>query len=363
MCRPYNEHEKYFYPARRWATLFFAAVVLQIPYVIYPCDTDVWLYIRVFGIVYYPFCFSVLFERYFKNRGFGKDVGSFLLVAVPSLFILGVLVLIILHGKEQLENVRTIILIPAGVLSILLTIYFVVVVKWLRRRIDEFHNQNFSNEDDFPYKFAKKVLYVPLIWIVLAWVIFVTGSRGFKIFYDILLTVWMVSFLCMILHPQRSWRNSEVDRLMTEIEREESSVMEEIEETAVREQPADGSLEEEQSGIVFTPDEISLKNEILSIVKRRYKEPNLKRTDIIDDIQYGRRRQAGAVVSKMGFYRMVNAFRLEHARLYKLSRPSATQDEIAEASGFKDRWALNNARKKVDNIDYGVVKDFLPTSV
>lgn len=253
MCRPYDEHERYFYPARRWATLFFAAVALEFPCVIYPCDTDVWLYIKIFGIVYYPFCFSVLFERYFKNRGFGKDMGSFLLVAVSSLFIVGVLLLIFLHGKEQLKDVRTAILISAGVLSVVLTIYFMVVVKWIRRRIDEFHNQNFSNEDDFPYKFAKKVLYVPLIWIVLAWVIFVTGSRGFKIFYDILLTVWMVGFLCMILHPQRSWRNSEVDRLMTKIEREETTVMEEVEVTAVQEQPANGSLEGEQKEVVFLP--------------------------------------------------------------------------------------------------------------
>lgn len=362
MCRPYDEHERYFYPARRWATLFFAAVALEFPYVIYPCDTDVWLYIKIFGIVYYPFCFSVLFERYFKNRGFGKDMGSFLLVAVPSLFIVGVLLLIFLHGKEQLKDVRTAILISAGVLSVVLTIYFMVVVKWIRRRIDEFHNQNFSNEDDFPYKFAKKVLYVPLIWIVLAWVIFVTGSRGFKIFYDILLAVWMVVFLCTILHPQRSWRNNNVNRLMTEIEREETNEMVKMEGAAVQEQLDEISPEEEKM-IIFTPDEISLKNEILSIVKMRYREPNLKRTDIIDEIQYGRRRQAGAVISKMGFYRMVNAFRLEHARLYKIKRPSATQDEIAEVSGFKDRWALNNARKKVDNIGYDAVKDYLPTSV
>ncbi len=253
MCRPYDEHERYFYPARRWATLFFAAVALEFPYVIYPCDTDVWLYIKIFGIVYYPFCFSVLFERYFKNRGFGKDMGSFLLVAVSSLFIVGVLLLIFLHGKEQLKDVRTAILISAGVLSVVLTIYFMVVVKWIRRRIDEFHNQNFSNEDDFPYKFAKKVLYVPLIWIVLAWVIFVTGSRGFKIFYDILLTVWMVVFLCTILHPQRSWRNSNVNRLMTEIEREETNEMVKMEGAAVQEQLDEISNEEEKMRLFLLP--------------------------------------------------------------------------------------------------------------
>ena len=367
MCRPYSEHEKYFYPARRWATLFFAAVALEIPYVVYPYDTDVWLYIRVFGIVYYPFCFSVLFEKYFKNRGFGKDVGSLLLIAVPSLFIFGVLLLIIMHGKEQLEGVRTTILISAGVLSILLTIYFMVVVKWLRGRIDEFHSQNFSNEEDFPYRFAKKILYVPLVWIALAWVIFVTGSRGFKIFYDILLAVWMIAFLCMILHPQRSWRNSEVNRLMAEIEKEEENDVEKVEEAGAAEAIEIGfssmGMANNGSSAVFSKQEILLRNEILAIVKQRYREPNLKRIDIIDEIQYGKRRQAGAVISKIGFYRMINAFRLEHARLYKLKRPSATQDEIAEVSGFKDRWALSNARKKVDNIDYEIMKDFLPTSV
>ena len=148
---------------------------------------------------------------------------------------------------------RTAILISAGVLSVVLTIYFMVVVKWIRRRIDEFHNQNFSNEDDFPYKFAKKVLYVPLIWIVLAWVIFVTGSRGFKIFYDILLTVWMVVFLCTILHPQRSWRNSNVNRLMTEIEREETNEMVKMEGAAVQEQLDEISNEEEKMRLFLLP--------------------------------------------------------------------------------------------------------------
>lgn len=366
MCRPYDEHEKYFYPARRMATLFFATVLFQFPYVVNPQDAGVWLYVRTFGAVLYPFCFSLLFDKYFRNKVVRFTLGGFLLSAVPVLFIVGMFLLVLFRKGElssSLLKEERVVCIVSGVLSILLTLYYMVVLKWLRRRIDDFHNQNFSNEDDFPYRFAKRVSYAPLIWILLSWVVLVTGSREFKIFTDLLFAGWMIVFLCVILHPQRAWNNSKVERLMTQIEREEADAAEEIEEVGMESQTEDSGGDADKDGITFTGNEALLRDEILAIVRRKYREPNLKRTDIIEAVQYGRRRQAGAVISKIGFYRMVNAFRLEHARLYKLKKPSATQDEIAEVSGFKDRWALSNARKKVDKVDFDGISDYLPTSV
>lgn len=367
MCRPYDEHEKYFYPARRMATLFFATVIFQFPYVVNPQDAGVWLYVRTLGAVLYPFCFSVLFDKYFRNKVVRFTLGGFLLSAVPVIFIVGMFLLVLFRKGELLSSLlkeERVVCIVSGVLSILLTLYYMVVLKWLRRRIDDFHNQNFSNEDDFPYRFAKRVSYAPLIWILLSWIVLVTGSREFKIFTDLLFAGWMIVFLCVILHPQRTWNNSKVERLMTQIEREEADAAEEIEEVCADTVTDAGAGDTADSeNITFTQNETLIRDEILAIVRQKYREPNLKRTDIIEAVQYGRRRQAGAVISKIGFYRMVNAFRLEHARLYKLKKPSATQDEIAEVSGFKDRWAFSNARKKVDKVDFDGIGDYLPTSV
>lgn len=366
MCHPYDEQEKYFYPARRWAAFSFAAVALQFPYVISPQDTAVWLYVRIFGAVYWPFCLSALFDKYFRNKEFKLTIFGLLWLVVPLICIVGGFLLVLFRRGAFLAGLlkyETTVCIISGVLSVMLTMYYLVVLKWLRRRIDNFHIQNFSNEDDFPYKFAKKVLYVPLIWILLSWIVLVTGSREFKIFTDLLFAGWMIMLLCLILHPQRAWRSSEVERLMTEIEREVASSVEEMEEVGSDSQIVDDVHDTGNEKITFTGDDLNLRDEILAIVRQKYREPNLKRADIIEAVQYGRRRQAGIIISKIGFYRMVNAFRLEHARLYKLKKPYATQEDIAEVSGFKDRWALSNARKKVSKVDFDGINDYLPTSV
>lgn len=63
----------------------------------------------------------------------------------------------------------------------------------------------------------------------------------------------MVVFLCTILHPQRSWRNSNVNRLMTEIEREETNEMVKMEGAAVQEQLDEISNEEEKMRLFLLP--------------------------------------------------------------------------------------------------------------
>lgn len=59
MCHPYDKQADFFYPARRQVTFYFAATVLQFPYILCPHDADLWFYVRSFGIIYYPMCADV----------------------------------------------------------------------------------------------------------------------------------------------------------------------------------------------------------------------------------------------------------------------------------------------------------------
>lgn len=46
MCQPYDKQADFFYPARRQVTFYFAATVLQFPYILCPHDADLWFYVR-----------------------------------------------------------------------------------------------------------------------------------------------------------------------------------------------------------------------------------------------------------------------------------------------------------------------------
>ena len=66
--------------------------------------------------------------------------------------------------------------------------------------------------------------------------------------------------------------------------------------------------------------------------------------------------KASHFVAGVGYYYLVNMFRLEYARLYKEAHPNAKQEEIAEEAGFSSRTAYYKAKKYVGEIDPEIVK-------
>lgn len=353
MCRPYDEQGSYFYPARRQATFFFSAVVMQFPYLLHPSDPDTWLYIRIFGIIYYPVCFASLFLRYFREKGIKCSWWGRFYFALPMLLLSVMLQFVLFHNGNFPPKAEEPFLYVMGVFSILLTCRFVKVAHWLKKKIDRYHNDNYSNESDFPYRFAEKVIYSPLVWIVVMWLLFITGSREVKIFIDLALAAWMVFFLTRILHPQRILRPQDVEQEIMRIEDEEKMRME-------VEKVSDNKEEEQEQNC--NPEKMeSVRKELLTVIRRRYKDSNLTRAQVIGEIEYGNRTLAGNIISEIGFYNLVNLFRIEHARLYKEANPAATQDNIAEESGYKDRFALNYAKKKVSKIDFP--QEWLTTNI
>lgn len=107
-------------------------------------------------------------------------------------------------------------------------------------------------------------------------------------------------------------------------------------------------------GDLHAPDlcceEGSVEDEVLSIIGRHFKEPHLLKTEVLSEVSRGNVRKADRFITLYGYYRLVNMFRLEYARLYKLSNPDAIQDLIASESGFTSRVTFYKARKSVGEI-------------
>lgn len=352
MCHPFDKQGDYFYPARRQMTFFYAATALQLPYVLCPADPGTWFFARSFGILYYPVCFAMLYHRYFQMGKMWRKVSSIFYFLTPFLLLGGLFTIVVFHAEEILLPYKLQWECVVGGMSILLSIRMTRVGRWLIRKVDEYHTQNFSSDSDFPFAFAKKILYLPVMWLLVMWTQFLVDSQLLKAFIDLLLAAWQIRFLCRILHPNI-------------VQSADNQTMEETNIKDIENADDEPELQKrnrENSRLQIKQENWeSVKNEVLTIVSRRYLEPSLKRIEVVRDVSSMNHTLAGTFITQVGFYRLVNAFRIRHYERLMASDSSANigQEAAAELCGFKNRWGLTNAKKRLKDFDYDLIEKYV----
>lgn len=203
MCRPFDQRSDYFYPARRQVTFFYAATALQLPYMLCPGDPGSWFFARSFGILYYPVCFALLYHRFFQMRHLWSKKLSIAYFCTPFLLLGALFVIVVFHQNVLLLPYKLTWECVIGCVSILLTYRLVKECRWVAEKVESYHTQNFSNESDFPFTFAKNMLYLPAVWLIVMWTLFLLDNQMVKAFIDLVMAAWHVLLLCRILHPSR----------------------------------------------------------------------------------------------------------------------------------------------------------------
>lgn len=399
MCRPFDQRSDYFYPARRQVTFFYAATALQLPYMLCPGDPGSWFFARSFGILYYPVCFALLYHRFFQMRHLWSKKLSIAYFCSPFLLLGALFVIVVFHQNDLLLPYKRLWECIMVCVSILLTYRLVKECRWVAKKVESYHTQNYSNESDFPFTFAKNMLYLPAVWLIVMWTLFLLDNQMVKAFIDLIIAAWHVLFLCRILHPSRPVSSKRSIDDMKTIEDEnmerilqENELLEKVVEATdnlILEEPCteDEADVTDEAGVTDENNETdeanerqlierngentrqriekekweSVKNEVLTIVSRRYLEPSLKRIEVIRDVSAMNHTLAGTFITQVGFYRLVNAFRVRHyERLMESDSTSNLGQEIAaEMCGFKNRWGLANARKRLKDFDYELIERYM----
>lgn len=399
MCRPFDQRSDYFYPARRQVTFFYAATALQLPYMLCPGDPGSWFFARSFGILYYPVCFALLYHRFFQMRHLWSKKLSIAYFCSPFLLLGALFVIVVFHQNDLLLPYKRLWECIMVCVSILLTYRLVKECRWVAKKVESYHTQNYSNESDFPFTFAKNMLYLPAVWLIVMWTLFLLDNQMVKAFIDLIIAAWHVLFLCRILHPSRPVSSKRSIDDMKTIEDEnmerilqENELLEKVVEATdnlILEEPCteDEADVTDEAGVTDENNETdeanerqlierngentrqriekekweSVKNEVLTIVSRRYLEPSLKRIEVIRDVSAMNHTLAGTFITQVGFYRLVNAFRVRHyERLMESDSTSNLGQEIAaEMRGFKNRWGLANARKRLKDFDYELIERYM----
>lgn len=399
MCRPFDQRSDYFYPARRQVTFFYAATALQLPYMLCPGDPGSWFFARSFGILYYPVCFALLYHRFFQMRHLWSKKLSIAYFCSPFLLLGALFVIVVFHQNDLLLPYKRLWECIMVCVSILLTYRLVKECRWVAKKVESYHTQNYSNESDFPFTFAKNMLYLPAVWLIVMWTLFLLDNQMVKAFIDLIIAAWHVLFLCRILHPSRPVSSKRSIDDMKTIEDEnmerilqENELLEKVVEATdnlILEEPCteDEANVTDEAGVTDENNETdeanerqlierngentrqqiekekweSVKNEVLTIVSRRYLEPSLKRIEVIRDVSAMNHTLAGTFITQVGFYRLVNAFRVRHYE--RLMESDSTynlgQEMAAEMCGFKNRWGLTNARKRLKDFDYELIEKYM----
>ena len=356
MCRPFDQRGDYFYPARRQVTFFYAATALQLPYMLCPGDPGSWFFARSFGILYYPVCFALLYHRFFQMRHLWSKKLSIAYFCSPFLLLGALFVIVVFHQNDLLLPYKRLWECIMVCVSILLTYRLVKECRWVAKKVESYHTQNYSNESDFPFTFAKNMLYLPAVWLIVMWTLFLLDNQMVKAFIDLIMAAWHVLLLCHILHPSRpvsskrsiddmkTIENENMERILQENELLEKVV--EATDNLILEEPCtedeagvtDEANVTDEAGVTDENNETdeanerqlierngentrqriekekweSVKNEVLTIVSHRYLEPSLKRIEVIRDVSAMNHTLAGTFITQVGFYRLVNAFRVRH---------------------------------------------------
>lgn len=208
MCRPFNENGDFHYPARRLVSFFYIVIALEFPYVLSPMTPDYWTYVKIFGIIFYPVCMTTLFSSYFFRKRLRDSILLKTYLFSAFALLLSLLAIALTMGGHVLTDAGTPLMAAMGGFSLLFSTLSVHITNQLKRTIDKFNTDNYSNVEDFPYRFAQLVLYLPLCWIALMWAVFVSDSRWCKLAVDLITSAAMIYMLCIILHPQQLYKQT-----------------------------------------------------------------------------------------------------------------------------------------------------------
>lgn len=338
------------YPARRLVTAIYLVVCLQFPYLLHPHSPDTWLFIRCFWIIYIPVAASLAFKKFFSG---GKERGKLrqsLVGGVPLALMLVLFVFACIGGDMLAQWEKAVLWVVAG-MGVLLTAYLLYVTVWLGRQIYDYNHSRYSNEKDFPIRFASGIISLPLILVAVAWILFWLNERIGYVCLTAVIALLGAGILLVILHPQFE-KNISGEESPQETEK---ILVEEIAKEEGAPAKPDGAAKEEElpdenSGSVLSKHaRTDLAQRIRTVMQEQqlYLNPNLKIDDIAKLLHTNR--TYIVIVFKecfnSSFYSYLNIRRMEHSFRYAAEHPGATQKEIAFNSGFGSFKTYSRVRK------------------
>ncbi len=326
--QPKNTH-RYIWPDRKMQCLLYMCATVLLPYVIDPTSPAAWLLVKTyFPATYYFYC-GVLLLCFF---GTVKQWSQWKTVSwAAAIMVIGTMLVPVLNAwlptgilsADGLHIWQYVILVE----SIVMLVYVALAMWQVKHWMDEARDATYSNPDDFPADYARRVWLFPVILTPLIWPAYILDSPAAMAIQNVLLAASNVLLLITVMPV---WRRKAILALPEADHTQESD-----------EQPDDGREEL----IAQTAKEI----EAYVRDQKAYLNPHLKIDDVVEHCQYGRTNVSLTFQRRFGsFANYVNGLRLAHFDRYVADHPEETKEAAALAAGFSSYNSYYRAKQKFE---------------
>ena len=329
-CRAPKERHKYIWPDRKLQCLIYLCATILLPYIINPASPSAWMLEKsYFPACYYFYC-GVLLLCFFgtvKQWNQWKTVSWAAALIVVATMLVPALDAWLPSGILNAQGLRIwnyVVLIE----SIIMMVYSGLAMWQVKHWMEEARDQNYSNPDDFPADYARRVWLAPVLFTPLLWPAYIWDSPLWMAIDNVLLAA---SNILLLLNVMPAWRRKTI------LSSSETDI------TECHEEPTDDNKNEqiEQTAI-----------EIEEYVKgqRAYLDSHLKLDDVVAHTHLGRTNVSLTFRCHFSsFANYVNSLRLTHYEQYLSQHPNETKESAALASGFSSYTAYYRAKKKLEN--------------
>ncbi len=324
MCRPYDRDPLYYYPGRKATSFIYLMSLTLIPALIIPETEGAWLLLKAYFLPVSLYDLTILLFSYFGGimhwRTWRRPT---IILGITALTALTAGPLASLLKGKVFDGVilGNIIILTLGVVMTITSIIAIrVVLKWAKR----YDVEEYSNPTDFPVNFAKKMVRIAMVTIVLLWTAALLDNRNVMAIVELATVVASVQMLISALHPHRKGAP----------EQEEA--------------PAEKAEAQVYSYKISTAKAKTIATAIRREVEQEqaFLDPHLTIQDVATRCGFNRTYVAGIFKTEFGgFFHYVNSLRLKYADEYRAAHPSASIAEIAESSGFGSRQSYYSVKE------------------
>lgn len=311
------------FPAQRLVAALYAMQVFELPYLLHIGSVDALFYVNAFSILFFSSMMIIMAEGYFFLRYFTRRQ--------LTLFFLPVALVLL----PLLLQVFDVISLPQGykswmfiAVTTLFAGYFYLNIRItikIRKAIHRLDVAEYSSEEDFPIRFAKRIQWLLIFICVTMYACFVADSVWGKFVRDLLFIAINVWFALYTLNPWRTAFSTEEQEILEE-DKDDHSVSQ------------SHMSAERYAGLSARIKELMEKEEA-------FKNSHLTLEQLMIDMKIDTNRSyVSETIGRLGyksFYDMINQYRVKYAIDYIRSHPEEQLKKIALECGFSTQYAMS----------------------
>ena len=327
-CGTPKERREYIWPDRKMQVKIYLTGTVLLPYVLNPQSEAAWILMKsYFPCTYYFYCGSLIFCFFGSVKQWNTwkttNIIACVITAVAMLpLVLNAWIPSGLFSPGVISAWSNVVI----AVSILMVGYSGVAMwevwKWMKLARDV----NYSNPEDFPAEYARRMWMAPIILTPMLWPAYITDSQNVMAVMSVLLAIFNI---VLLLNVMPVWRRAAI---LSDIDEED----------------VDTSVDENDELAEERTERIAAEIEQFVMTEAAYLDSHLKLEQVVERCSFSRSYVSRVFMERFGsFSDYVNGLRIEYYEHYKSQHPNSTDEAAAEASGFTSYKAYARAKERL----------------